>query len=312
MRCKGRRRSTKNCWRTHYLVSEWHDHAHHQVLRWREKCLHPRPPKRWRRNDWWPGFFRGLSKVALAWALDTESMYIAKWRLIQVTVQLYIQFRRVKVQALLDCGVTENFIHPRLVKKLKLKMKLLKKPRQVKNVNSTTNKAEAVTKVAILEIRCKGYWGKHAFFVVEVDCNEILLGYLFLEAVNPEIILHSESTPTFSSLSYTYSTPDTWDMPPPSPTIVSKFLDVISAYPLDILPYVASEPFCLDSLLWSWPYDSQCFTDFYPYRTDTDERKLHLTACPYMTYVHTLKHETFCFEWVCPTHFPYGGNRQAK
>ena len=125
--------------------------------------------------------------MALARALDTESVYVAKRRSIQVAVQLYTQFRRVKVDTLLDCGATENFIHPRLVKKLKLKTKLLKKPRQVKNVDGTTNKAGAVTKVAILEICRKGYRGKHAFFVAEVDRNEILLGYPFLEAVNPEI-----------------------------------------------------------------------------------------------------------------------------
>jgi hypothetical protein len=114
-------------------------------------------------------------------------MYVAKRRSIQVAVQLYTRFRRVKINALLDCGATENFIHPRLVKKLKLKTKLLKKPQQVKNVDGTTNKAGVVTKVAILEVRCKEYWGKHAFFVAEVDCDEILLGYPFLEAVNPEI-----------------------------------------------------------------------------------------------------------------------------
>jgi len=95
--------------------------------------------------------------VALAQALDTESVYVAKRRSIQVAVQLYTQSRRVKVNALLDCGATENFIHPRLVKKLKLKTKLLKKPQQVKNVDGTTNKAGVVTKVAILEVRCKEY-----------------------------------------------------------------------------------------------------------------------------------------------------------
>ena len=95
--------------------------------------------------------------MALARALDTESVYVAKRRSIQVAVQLYTRFRRVKVDALLDCGATENFIHPRLVKKLKFKTKLLKKPQQVKNVNGTTNKAGAVTEVTILEICHKGY-----------------------------------------------------------------------------------------------------------------------------------------------------------
>ena len=91
--------------------------------------------------------------MALARALDTESVYIAKRRSIQVAVQLYTRFRRVKVDALLDCGATENFIHPRLVKQMKLVTKKLKKPRQVRNVDGTLNKAGEVTEVAILEIQ---------------------------------------------------------------------------------------------------------------------------------------------------------------
>jgi hypothetical protein len=126
------------------------------------------------------------------------------------------------------------------------------------------------------------------------------------------MVLHSESTPTFSSLSYTYSAPNTWDIPPPSPTIVSEFPDIVLAHPFDILPCIAPEPLSLDSLMQSWPYNMHWFTSFCPYRTDTDNRKLRLTACPHMTHVHTLEHETFCYKRVCPTHFPYGGNRQAK
>jgi hypothetical protein len=124
----------------------------------------------------------------------------------------------------------------------------------------------------------------------------------------PEM-LHSESTPTFSSLSYTYSAPDTWDTPPPSPTIVSEFPDIILAHPFDILPRIAPEPLSLDSLMRSWPYDIHRFTSFHPYRTDTDDRKLRLTARAHMIHAHTLEHETFCHKCVCPTHFPYGGNR---
>jgi hypothetical protein len=57
----------------------------------------------------------------------------------------------------------------------------------VKNVDGTPNKAGKVTEVSILEICQKNYRQKHKFFVVEVDRNKILLGYPFLEAVNPQI-----------------------------------------------------------------------------------------------------------------------------
>jgi hypothetical protein len=126
-------------------------------------------------------------------------------------------------------------------------------------------------------------------------------------------MLRSDLSPTFSSSSsYTYSTPDTWDTPPPSPTVVSEFPNVVPAYPLDILPQVAPEPFSLESLMRSWPYNSHCFMEFCPYHTDTDMEKLRLTAHPHITHTHTLEHETFCFERVCPTHYPYGGNKRAK
>jgi hypothetical protein len=79
-------------------------------------------------------------------------------------------------------------------------------------------------------------------------------------------MLHSDPTPTFSSSSsHTYSAPDTWDTPPPSPTVVSEFPDVVPAHPLDILPHVAPEPFSLESLMRSWPYDTHRFTEFRPY-----------------------------------------------
>jgi len=70
---------------------------------------------------------------------------------------------------------------------MKLATKPLKRPWQVKNVDGTPNKAGKVTEVAILEICRKNYRQKHEFFVAEVDCDKILLGYPFLEAVNPQI-----------------------------------------------------------------------------------------------------------------------------
>jgi hypothetical protein len=126
-------------------------------------------------------------------------------------------------------------------------------------------------------------------------------------------VLHSDPTPSFSSTSsYTYSTPETWDTPPPSPTVVSEFPDIVPAHPLDILPCVAPKPFSLRSLMRPWPYDMHRFVPFHLYCIDTEDRKLHLMAYAHMTHAHSLEHKTFCFECVCPTYYPYGNNRRAK
>ena len=125
--------------------------------------------------------------MALAQALDTRSVYVAKRHAIQTAVQLYTRFRRVKTDTLIDSGATENFIHPRLVKKMKLQTKTLAKPQQVKNIDGSSNKAGLVTQIAIMEIHQQRHRSKHQFFMAEIDRNNILLGYPFLEAVNPLI-----------------------------------------------------------------------------------------------------------------------------
>ena len=66
----------------------------------------------------------------------------------------------------------------------------------------------------------------------------------FFWALSIALLLCSDLTSTFSSF-YTYSAPKTWDMPPPSPTAVSDFPDVVPTHPFDILPHLAPEPFDL-------------------------------------------------------------------
>jgi len=101
-------------------------------------------------------------------------------------------------------------------------------------------------------------------------------------------------------------------MPPPSPTLVSEFPDIVSTHPFNNLPYLTPEPVSLASLMRPWPYDTYHFFTFCPYRTDTDNRKLCLTTWPHVTHGHALEHESFCFKCVCPAHYPYGGNCCTK
>jgi len=126
-------------------------------------------------------------------------------------------------------------------------------------------------------------------------------------------MLHSDPTPTFSHsapsvYTPTYATADTWDCI----TVVSDFPDTVPAHPLDILPCVVPEPVTLRSLMRRRPYTTHRFTEFCPRRTDGDHTELFLTPRGHFTHAHTLEHSTFCREHVCPTHFPYGGNRLAK
>jgi len=55
-------------------------------------------------------------------------MYIARNHAIQVPFQLRTKMKQVDQKALLDCGATKCFIHPRAVECLKLTTKKLVKP----------------------------------------------------------------------------------------------------------------------------------------------------------------------------------------
>ena len=123
-------------------------------------------------------------------------------------------------------------------------------------------------------------------------------------------MLCSNPTPTFSHTSPsvytpTYKTPESWDCI----TVISNLPNTVPTHPLDILPHHALEPFDLASLLHSWPYSSHHFIEFRPYHTNGDPTELQLMARPHQTHVHTLEHSTFCYERICPTHYPYGGNK---
>jgi hypothetical protein len=63
----------------------------------------------------------------------------------------------------------------------------LPKPRKVKNVDGTLNQSGEVTEGVILVIKHNGKPQKHLFYVANIGEDDLILGYPFLEAANPEI-----------------------------------------------------------------------------------------------------------------------------
>jgi len=74
-------------------------------------------------------------------------VYIARNKSIKTQVLLFTDCGQAEEEALLDSGATENFIHPKLVLKHKLKKEPLSKPRIVRNVDRTTNRMGKITHI---------------------------------------------------------------------------------------------------------------------------------------------------------------------
>ena len=73
------------------------------------------------------------------------------------------------------------------MKELKLKKNHLTKPRKVKNVDGTLNKAGAVTHTTTFKINYQGKETCHKFLIADIGEDDIILGYPFLEGTNPNI-----------------------------------------------------------------------------------------------------------------------------
>jgi len=112
---------------------------------------------------------------------------VAQNKAIKVSISLYTLKERATKKALLDSGATESFIHPKLMKELKLKRNCLMKLRKVKNVNRTLNKAGAVTHTTNFKINYQGKETCHKFLIADIGEDDIILRYPFFEGTNPKI-----------------------------------------------------------------------------------------------------------------------------
>ena len=68
---------------------------------------------------------------------------------ISLTVNMW--HRTTKLEALLDCGATHNFIDPRTIKTLAMGTNLLKRPLLVHNVDGTINQGVLLLPIVISE-----------------------------------------------------------------------------------------------------------------------------------------------------------------
>ena len=106
---------------------------------------------------------------------------------VQTTVELRIKDLKAETSALIDSGATENFVHQRLVTKLKIPRRRLVKPRTARNVDGTINKAGKILHTVHLTIQHRGIRRDLPFYVTELGQDNMILGYPFLKLAQPEI-----------------------------------------------------------------------------------------------------------------------------
>jgi len=89
--------------------------------------------------------------------------------------------------ALIDSGVTENFINYRTVTKLRLGVTKLPQQWKIYNVDGTENQAGLIKHCVHLYIKYGGQQKQAKFFITNLGKEQAILGYPWLKEFNPEI-----------------------------------------------------------------------------------------------------------------------------
>ena len=101
-----------------------------------------------------------------------------------------VSFRTLHATAdktiLVDSGATDNFIHPKLLRRLGLGSKPLETLQKIWNIDGTTNKAGALTHSVDLEVRTGNKQEVMKFLVTDLGGEDLILGYPWLSTFEPK------------------------------------------------------------------------------------------------------------------------------
>jgi hypothetical protein len=101
-----------------------------------------------------------------------------------------VSFRTLHAMAnkriLVDSGATDNFIHPKLIKRLGLGTQNLDRPRKIWNIDGTNNRGGELTHFVDLEVRTGKREAKMHFLITDLGSEDLVLGYPWLATFEPK------------------------------------------------------------------------------------------------------------------------------
>jgi hypothetical protein len=101
-----------------------------------------------------------------------------------------VSFRTLHAMAdkriLVDSGATDNFIHPKLIKRLGLGTQILDRPRKIWNIDGTNNRGGELTHFVDLDVRTGKREEQMRFLITDLGGEDLVLGYPWLATFEPK------------------------------------------------------------------------------------------------------------------------------
>jgi hypothetical protein len=108
-----------------------------------------------------------------------------RFRSMRIPVSIRASYNMANIKALVDSGATDNFIHPNFVKRMGLGQQELDKPKNIYNIDDTTNKSGQITHYLSLAITMAGRTQEMRFLITDIGREDVLLGYPWLSTYEP-------------------------------------------------------------------------------------------------------------------------------
>ena len=86
---------------------------------------------------------------------------------------------------LVDSGTTDNFIHPKFIRRLHVGTQKLKQSMKIWNIDGSTNRAGQLTKFVDLLVQTRKWEEKMQFLITDLGIEDDILGYPWLSTFEP-------------------------------------------------------------------------------------------------------------------------------
>src|SRR5580693_3830841 len=108
-----------------------------------------------------------------------------RFRSMRIPVSIRASYNMADIKALVDSGATDNFIHPNFVKRMGLGQRELDKPKNIYNIDNTTNRSGQITHYLSLAVTTAGKMQEMRFLITDIGRKDVLLGYPWLSTYEP-------------------------------------------------------------------------------------------------------------------------------
>ena len=111
----------------------------------------------------------------------------SKYDHIRFDIQLFGKYKTADLKAMLDCGASTNFIHPRLIKAKNITTWKISQPIPLRNIDNSMNAIGMITHEADIGLCIGSHREIATFAVADIGDDDIILGIDWLREHNPEL-----------------------------------------------------------------------------------------------------------------------------